>query len=134
MLSMTTMEKPTTTPSPADMVNTIAAKNRRDYIYVPERSVDGIVRPVLGRVATRDEYRTTSTSDEITHINIDKSEDDFAAIKVTNDRESTDDKSISDLDGFTIQDVSQSELSEDLDEVPEDLEGELGEPDDEVKE
>lgn len=127
MLSMTTIEKPTA-PSPLDLVNTKATVNSRDFIYVPERNVDGIIRPELGRVASREEYRNDVDSGS---SQVQKPES-FEATKVTLDREATDDSVEDDLNGYTIHD--DTEINSDHDTLPEDLKAELGEPDDdEVK-
>jgi len=129
MLSMTTIEKPTA-PSPLDLVNTKATVNSRDFIYVPERNVDGTVRPELGRVASREEYRNDVDSDP----RLEQTAESFEATKVTLDREATDDKLEDNLDGFTIHNDTEDHLSQDHDTLPEDLKSELGEPDDdEVK-
>jgi hypothetical protein len=130
---MTTMlEKPTTNvPTPTTMAEVNPALNKGDITEVEETPVD-FSRPTLGEVATREEYRLNNEPS----FDPTKLDDAAEASKATLGSKENDEKVQTELlSGFAVHDATQVEnVSEDVDELPEDLKDELGEPDDEVKE
>ena len=130
---MTTMFEKPTVPTPATLVEVKPALNQGDMVNLPEvsnDSKDGVVRPVLGEIATREEYR--SDVDEETVVDPTKNDNAAEAARATLSRDPEDDKVREELfSGFHIKDSTQvdGESSEDVDELPDNLKDELGEPD-----
>lgn len=130
MLSMTTIEKPTV-PTPVKMLEVSPALNKGNLLSEPEE-VDTFDAPVLGAVATREEYRQEQTEMNDQVVDPAQLDRDAEAAKVTLSRDAEDDKVRDELfSGFHINDATQPEVTidEDHDELPEDLKDDLGEPD-----
>ena len=105
-----------------DLIDDNAKINRGNFIETEEEDFS---RTKLGGIATREDYRL----DNEPRLVLEQPEESFEASKVTLDREATDGKVENDLNGFTVIDSMQEEFHEDIDELPEDLKSELGEPD-----
>jgi|GEM_PF-3628539 len=132
---MTTIEKPTI-PTPTNLAEITPALNQGDILTEsePQGAFD---RPVLGVVATREEYRQNQIEAVDQVVDPALHDNEAEAAKATLARDTEDDKVRDELfSGFHINDTTQPEIAidEDHDELPEDLKDTLGEPDnDEVQ-
>ena len=105
---MNTLEKPTV-PTPSTLAEITPELNQGDFVEVEPTEPEQL-RPVLGGVATREEYRQNQISEDNSNI---------------------EDVTDNELDGFTVIDATQNfgEIPHDTDELPDELKDELGEPD-----
>ena len=124
---MNTFEKPTV-PTPATLAEINPALTQGNIVEVPPTESEQL-RPVLGGVATREEYRNEATFEP--RVNPEQFVQNMEAATVTLSPEATDDKAQDELSGFTVTDATQNfgEIPHDTDELPDELKDELGEPD-----
>jgi hypothetical protein len=123
MISMDTLEKPTVQATPANLAEINPALTQGNIV---ETAPVAPTEAVLGEVATREEYRFDNNREPVLESPQLNNDAELATAAIVD--KSDDDKVEDPLSGFTVHDAT--EVSENVDELPEDLRSELGEPDD----